>query len=249
LKSLVIDIGNSQVKTAVFEGDRLLESTPVITTLLQELSRIKTIHGEPGRCLLSSVTADTGELLLLQQLFPNCKIVTLRSGLKLPVKVLYKTAGTLGSDRLANACGAWKFNQGKNTLVIDCGTCIKYDYVSADHSYHGGSISPGLQMRYKALYKYTGRLPLITPTEFFPELVGNSTELSIRSGVENGMLEEIKGIINRYRELFDQTDIILTGGDHVKFAGKLKSPIFVAPNLTLNGLKVILDYNDQEYHQ
>ena len=109
----------------------------------------------------------------------------------------------------------------------------------------GGSISPGLGMRYKALTRFTSQLPYFKPVEEFPELTGQSTEGAIRSGVENGILEEVNGIIHRYRELFDQTHIILTGGDHAKFADKLKSPIFVAPNLTLTGLKVILDHNDQ----
>ena len=168
----------------------------------------------------------------------------MRSGLLLPVKVLYKTPETLGNDRLANVCGARIQYPDANVLVIDMGTCIKYDFISADGFYHGGGISPGLTMRYKALTRFTSQLPYFKPVEEFPVLIGQSTEGSMRSGVENGILEEVKGIISQYQELFDQTLIMLTGGDCAKFADKLKSPIFVAPNLTLSGLKVILDHND-----
>ncbi len=125
------------------------------------------------------------------------------------------------------------------------GTCIKYDFVSSQGIYQGGSISPGLVMRYKALTRFTSQLPYYKPVEIFPDLIGQSTEGAIRSGVENGMLGELNEIVLRYKELFDQTQIIITGGDHTRFADKLKSPIFVAPNLTLTGLKVILDHNDQ----
>ncbi len=173
------------------------------------------------------------------------RLLFVRSGLLLPIKVLYKTPETLGNDRLANVCAAWSLYPEQNSLVIDLGTCIKYDFVSASGTYPGGSISPGLSMRYKALTRFTSQLPYFKPVDEFPELTGQSTEGAIRSGVENGILEEVNGIIARYQELFDQTRIILTGGDHSKFADKLKSVIFAAPNLTLTGLKVILDHNDQ----
>ena len=162
----------------------------------------------------------------------------------LPVRNGYKTPQTLGQDRIANACAAWKFNPDKNTLTIDLGTCIKYDFVDETGLYHGGAIAPGLAMRYKALTRFTGQLPYFKPIDEFPDLIGQSTESSIRSGVENGILFELKGAIEAYSQQFGRTSVILTGGDHPKFADKLKSPIFVAPNLTLNGLKVILDAND-----
>ena len=209
-----------------------------------DLRRMINASEDPFSCIVASVKMPEPEILSHLEFIKDLKIIFIRSGILLPVKLLYKTPETLGNDRLANSCGAWKLNKNRNSLVIDMGTCIKYDFVTLTGEYQGGSISPGLVMRYKALTQFTGQLPYFKPNEDFPALTGQSTETSMRSGVENGILEEIKGIINRYREVFDQTDIILTGGDHNKFVDKLKSPIFVAPNLTLIGLKEILDRND-----
>jgi type III pantothenate kinase len=242
---LVIDIGNSRTKIALFEGDAIRETHSLKGKFLTTITKLAANHGIPKSCIVSKVQSEEVEILESLKPIEKSRIVFLRSGLLLPLKVLYKTPETLGSDRLANACGAWALNPGCNSLVIDMGTCIKYDFVSDQGNYPGGSISPGLGMRYKALTRFTSQLPYFKPNDEFPSLTGQSTEGSIRSGVENGILEEVNGIINRYKELSDQTHIILTGGDHLKFADKLKSPIFVAPNLTLSGLKVILDHNDQ----
>ncbi len=241
---LVIDIGNSRTKIAVFEDDLIRELRSVEKNFSGIITSIVKSHGPPVRCIVSNVRLDKSLILEYLHTIPQKNIIFTGSNLILPIKVLYKTPETLGNDRLANACGAWKLNTGKNTLVIDMGTCIKYDFVNKAGEYMGGSISPGLNMRYQALSQFTGQLPYFKPVEEYPMLVGQSTEEAIRSGVENGILEEVRGILNRYQELTDQTHIILTGGDHSKFADQLKSPIFVAPNLTLTGLKVILDHND-----
>jgi type III pantothenate kinase len=241
---LVIDIGNTRTKIAVFEGDLIRELHPAKKNISAIITRIIKKLGIPAGCIVSHVQLERSEILTALHPVPESSVVFIRPGLKLPIKVLYKTPETLGNDRLANACGAWKLNPGKNSLVIDMGTCIKYDFVNQDGEYPGGSISPGLAMRYKALSRFTGQLPYFKPVEEFPQLTGQSTEGAMRSGVENGILEEVNGILCRYQELADQTHIILTGGDHSKFADQLKSPIFVAPNLTLTGLKVILDHND-----
>lgn len=241
---LVLDVGNTRTKIAVFIGDTIIETRTIKGKFISDLGRLIQLHGNPVASIVATVAATEQELRPeLEAVIPG-KLLFIRSGLKLPVKNNYKTPQTLGHDRLANACGAWKYNQNKNSLVIDLGTCIKYDFIDATGAYHGGAISPGLAMRYKALTRFTGQLPYFKPVEEFPALIGQSTESSIRSGVENGILEELKGTIAQYRTQFDPLDVILTGGDHPKFADKLKSAIFVAPNLTLNGLKEILDYND-----
>ncbi len=241
---LILDIGNTRTKVAVFNENNIIESKSVKGDFSDDISKIIQIHGTPLSCMVSTVSSSEEEVRTKLNFMKLSQLFFIRSGMRLPVKVLYKTPETLGNDRLANACGAWKLNPGRNNLVIDLGTCIKYDFVTFQGEYHGGSISPGLLMRYQALSRFTGQLPYFKPNEEIPPLTGQSTEGSIRSGVENGMVEEMKGIINRYREVFDQSDIIMTGGDHSKFADQLKSPIFVAPNLTLLGLKEILDYND-----
>ena len=241
---LVIDNGNTRTKIAVFEGDLIRELFSVSKKISTPVSRIVKKYGMPSGCIVSHVHLGKDAMLSALEAIPEKLIVFTSIALRLPVKVTYQTPLTLGHDRLANACGAWKLNPGKNTLVIDMGTCIKYDYVNSSSEYTGGSISPGLEMRYKALARFTGQLPYFKPVVEFPGLTGQSTEGAIRSGVENGILEELRGILRRYSELTDQTHIIITGGDHSKFADQLKSPIFVAPNLTLTGLKVILDHND-----
>jgi len=242
---LVIDIGNTRTKIALFNEDAMVDSHSVKGNFSVVLSKLVADHGVPVSCMVSRVSMDDAEIMTAIEPIKGARILFLRSGLLLPIKVLYKTPETLGNDRLANVCGAWAMNQEKNSLVIDFGTCIKYDFISNAGIYSGGSISPGLSMRYKALTRFTSQLPYFKPVDEFPELIGQSTEGAIRSGVENGILEEVKGIIARYQEMNNQTLIVLTGGDQSKFADKLKSPIFAAPNLTLTGLKVILDHNDQ----
>lgn len=242
---LVIDEGNTLVKMAVFRDQELSEPVKLRKLAAGDLMQIAESNPDLHSVIWSSVR-DTDSLPAeFAELPPHVKVVPLRSGLLLPVKVKYKTPETLGHDRLANACGASVLFKNQNVLVIDMGTCIKYDFVTADNSYAGGSISPGLNMRYKALSRFTEKLPYLKYlSPEFPELTGQSTEGSIRSGVEQGILAEADGICRKYMELHNDLKIILTGGDHERFADKLKSPIFVAPNLTLKGLKAILDHND-----
>jgi type III pantothenate kinase len=168
--------------------------------------------------------------------------IFLNAGTPIPIKNQYKTPETLGNDRLANAVGATIIFPEKNVLIIDMGTCIKYDFIDKNKNYHGGAISPGLEMRFKSLDKFTDQLPLIEPSENF-SLTGRSTEESILSGVQNGIIFEINGMIDQYKKKHDELKVIITGGDHAFFANHLKSSIFAAPNLTLQGLNEILEYN------
>lgn len=241
---LVIDIGNSLTKIACFKGDEIVEVITVKSNIFSGVSALSHQYGIPKSCLISIVKGSADDTIAELKLSGIEKTVVIRSGLRLPVKIGYKTPETLGSDRLANACGAWQLYPDKNILVVDLGTCIKYDFITLKGEYLGGAISPGLRMRYKALSHFTDQLPYFKPDTEFPDLVGQSTEGSIRSGVENGILAELDGTINRYETIYHSLIIIFTGGDHSRFADKVKSPIFVAPNLTLNGLKVILDHND-----
>lgn len=241
---LVIDIGNSLTKIACFSGDEMIEVVAIKSNILSVVAALSNKYGIPKSCLISSVKGSAEDLIAELKQSGIEKTVVIRSGLRLPVKIAYKTPETLGSDRLANACGAWLLFPDENILVVDLGTCIKFDLITLKGEYQGGGISPGLKMRYKALSSFTGQLPYFKPETTFPELIGQSTEGSIRSGVENGILAELNGIINRYETMLQSIIIIFTGGDHSRFADKVKSPIFVAPNLTLNGLKVILDHND-----
>jgi type III pantothenate kinase len=241
---LVIDIGNTLTKIAVFNNEIITEILGVKSNITASVSSLVSKYGTPESCLISSVKGPTDNIVNGIQQLGIKKVVTIRSGLRLPVKMAYKTPETLGSDRIANACGAVQSYPDQNVLVVDLGTCIKYDLITESGVYMGGGISPGLKMRYKALSSFTGQLPYFKIIPSFPELIGQSTEGSIRSGVENGIIAELDGIIDQYQLTYKSLTTILTGGDNVRFADKLKNTIFVAPNLTLNGLKVILDHND-----
>ena len=155
---------------------------------------------------------------------------------------MYTTPATLGVDRIAAICGAIEIFPQQNCLVVDAGTCINYEFLDAALNYHGGAISPGIQMRFDALHKFTARLPLIK--EFNKtELVGNSTESCMTSGVVNGVVAEVNGIIEKYAQKFPDLGVILCGGDAYFFENNLKQPIFAAPDLVLHGLNRILQHN------
>lgn len=246
MRKLIIDRGNTLTKVAVFEEDALVDLHTLGRRPVSELSRLVDSADPVGSAIIASVAGDT-ELFeeALKSVGIN-RVIRVRSGLLLPLRITYKTPDTLGADRIANVCGAQFRFPHQNCLVVDLGTCIKYDLLTEDGSYPGGSISPGMGIRYRALHQFTGKLPLVepSPTEAFPALTGQSTVASLRSGVEQGILAELDGITESYRQQYKGLKIILTGGDHARFADQLKSPIFVAPNLTLEGLRVILDHND-----
>ena len=243
---LVIDAGNTLIKGAVFENSQIIERFHTKGKSLADfLLAVSALDQLPQQALISSVRADSDSLYeSLTDLGIN-QVLSFRSGLKLPIKIQYKTPETLGTDRIANACMASAIFPKDNILAIDIGTCIKFDMVTSDQEYLGGSISPGVKIRYKGLSSFTGKLPYFKKMqEEFPELIGTSTEGSIRSGVENGILCEINGMIDAYEQRFDNLKIALTGGDANRFSQLLKkSGIFVEPELTLRGLHLILKTN------
>ena len=160
-----------------------------------------------------------------------------------PFKNLYQTPSTLGKDRIAAVAGAFSLYPNRNVLVIDAGTCITYDFLTDKGEYLGGGISPGIRMRFKAMHTFTGKLPLIEPDEY-DGLIGRSTRESMLSGVYNGVISELNGLISLYQEQFGDIMVIITGGDHEFLHNKLKISIFAAPDLVLLGLNEIFDYND-----
>jgi type III pantothenate kinase len=190
--------------------------------------------------IISSVKTD--EALISSWASKAKRYFILNSDLPLPITNLYATPKTLGMDRLAAVCGAHQLFPSDNCLIIDAGTCITYDFKDKEANYHGGSISPGLAMRFKAVHTFTAKLPLVTPKPGV-KLIGQSTETSIQSGVVNGLLAEIEGIIRQYLEKFPELQVILCGGDAGFFENQLKASIFASPELVLMGLNTILNYN------
>jgi len=238
---LIIDFGNTLQKFARFHGKKLVDVKVYRNITPGELMDYIDNKGPFEGCILSSVTEckkGISNILKKQKKFIECSHLV-----KLPIRLKYKTPETLGHDRIAAAVGGRALHPGKDVLVIDAGTCITYDITTKDGDYLGGAISPGMQMRFKAMHTFTGKLPLVEMDEF-DRLIGRTTRESILSGVINGVIEEINGVIRQYRQLYPELVVILTGGDHQFLHNKLKNSIFAAPELVLQGLNEILDYND-----
>ena len=237
--NLTIDIGNSLVKVGLFDNDDLIEALTYDSFSTDELTSLITKH-HPKRAIISSVgdrKAAFDKLLSGLSLF-----IKLSHETPLPITNKYETPKTLGNDRLALVVGANKSYPGEDALVIDTGTSITYDFINSNGEYLGGSISPGLDMRFKALNTFTERLPLIKPAE--PEgLVGRSTEASILSGVVDGTASEIDGMIEQYKSAYPDVKVLVTGGNLNFFESRLKNQILALPNLLLQGLNHILNHN------
>ena len=178
----------------------------------------------------------------LEQLsFP---VIRLTHETPVPIKNLYKTPETLGADRLAAVIGANAIRPNRDLLIIDAGTCITFDFIDKHGQYHGGNISPGMEMRLKALHAFTAKLPEVTADGETPTY-GDSTETAIRAGVYHGIAFEIEGYIRQLQKNYPQLLVFLTGGDRFSFDTNLKSSIFADSFLVLKGLNRILAYNDK----
>jgi type III pantothenate kinase len=244
LINLVIDIGNSRTKLALFNQHDLMFSVPIDQLTVNHVKMLKDEHPQLCRSILSSVKPVDNELL--QFLSGNFDLfIELDHQTKLPIKNLYKTPETLGKDRIAAAVGANELFPDQNLLVIDAGTAITYDLVSEKKQFIGGNISPGMEMRFKALNHFTGKLPLINYSNDF-HLFGTNTTDAIRAGVQNGILYEIEQTIEVFSRIYQNLQVVLTGGDSIFLAKRLDDSIFVHLNLTLIGLNRILEYNSKK---
>jgi type III pantothenate kinase len=235
--NLVIDLGNSYAKVGIFVDDKLLQ---ILVTNKNEYNRIYELipTGNYQLAIVSSVIETP--LSFINSLQKICKKVLLfDKSTKIPIKIKYKTPETLGNDRLALAVGGSTLYKSKNILIIDAGSCITYDFVKSNGIYFGGAISPGIEMRFKALNSFTDRLPLIK-LENVSKYIGRDTKESILSGVVNGVNSEINSAINYYKTKYISLKIVLTGGDAIFLAKKIKSRIFVEPNFLLLSLNQIL---------
>ncbi len=236
---LVIDQGNTLVKVALFENDELIFVKHLSSINAEEINNLGINSDAISTGIISSVADDPSSVT---NFFKSIRWLILDHNTRLPITNKYATPETLGKDRLAAVVGASAIFPGKDILVIDIGTAITYDFITKNKEYIGGSISPGLTIRYKALHTFTGRLPLIE-SAVYNDLTGKNTHESILSGIMNGVLFELNGFINEYEQVYPGLEIILTGGDAFYFDKKLKSHIFASPNLVLNGLKLILQHN------
>ena len=242
--NLVIDVGNSRTKLAVFNDNHLTSSTAIQELTKEEvLSFIKPIPEKVKNVMISSVDKNFPEL---DSFFNGCfdHFLQLSHELSLPIQMEYETPETLGMDRLSAVVGARSHFPDADILVIDAGTCITYDFISKTGKYLGGGISPGVNMRFNALHNFTGRLPLIDwKNDEKIDLIGNNTQNAMKSGVLNGVIAELEGIITEYECNHPALKIVVTGGDSKIFDFVSKKSIFADPNLVLLGLNKILRYN------
>lgn len=235
--NVVLDFGNTRIKLGCFDGETLLQY--IIYDQWDELT-VALTQLKPHHIMVCSVVELTA--LQLSQINKIAPSFIFLHNTPIPIINLYKSASTLGSDRLAAAIGANFLNPNKNILVIDAGTCIKYNFVSKNNEYVGGGISPGLQMRFKALQHFTDKLPLVSFDENYNQLIGTDTQESIKMGVQLGLIAEVKEIIAQYISNFKDINIVLTGGDTSILQKGLKNNIFADPNLILKGLNRVLNY-------
>ena len=243
MHTLALDIGNTAVKAGCFEEDALREMATGLSAA-QVLELVQ--RWQPQHVIISSVAEDAAlRADELREQVPG-EIVTFSPATTvIPLRNAYATPHTLGADRLAAAVGATVLRPGQDTLIVDAGTALKLDLVTADGTYHGGSIAPGLGMRLRALHAFTGRLPLLelpVPDATIP-LVGDSTSGSLLSGVVNGTVAEITGLIAQHQQPYPRLGVLLTGGDAAFLAARLRARIFVVPELVLLGLNRILAYH------
>ena len=238
--NLIIDAGNTRVKVAVFENDTVFEL--LVIDKRKILSEIKKILKEYNITsgILSSVSFISEKTL--EKLQNLVQLTILSSSTSVPFSNLYKTPTTLGVDRIALAASAVYNFPEKNTLIIDAGTCITFDFVNSESQYLGGAISPGIKMRFDALNYFTAKLPLLEKEEV-NSFIGGNTKESMNSGVVNGVIQEIEGVINQYKKKYTDLTVVLTGGDTNFLSKQLKSSIFANQNFLLQGLNRILIFN------
>jgi len=240
--NLIVDAGNTYVKVAVFQENKMLLHESFEKEFFQKkIEETLQQYSEIDRMITSSVTTlSEATKQFLDTL--SIQVHTLTHETKVPFYNHYATPKTLGVDRIALVVAAVSQYPKQNVLIIDAGTCITYDFKTEKEIYLGGGISPGLQLRYKALHLLTANLPLLQPQ--IPEsYIGDSTESAIHSGVSVGAITEIDGIINRYKEQFQHLTVILTGGDANFLAKRLKNTIFANSKFLLQGLNNVLEYN------
>ena len=241
--NLVIDIGNTRTKFSVFNRGEVLISVPVDEFLPEHIDVLQNEHPELHHVILAAVKDYSPKLkTALQNKFKQ--FIELNSNTPLPIENCYKTPETLGKDRIAAAVGGFDLYPDTNLLIIDAGTAITYDILNEKHQYLGGNISPGIEMRFKALHQFTGKLPHIS-RKTFDKLYGTTTEEAILAGVQHGVVFEVDKAIETFKEFYTNLKVIITGGDADFFDKKLKNSFFVNFNLTALGLNRILEYNGE----
>ena len=238
--NLIIDVGNTNVKAAVFEQDTIIDLEVFDKkNILSEIKKILKNYKISSGIMSNVASISEKNIIELQKVV---KLTLISSKTNTPFINLYKTPNTLGVDRIALVTCAVKKYPNKNVLIIDAGTCITFDFVNNKSEYLGGAISPGIKMRFNALHNFTANLPLLEKKEL-ENFIGKSTIESINSGVVNGVLKELDGVILEYIKKYGNLTVVLTGGDTKFLSKQLKSSIFANQNFLLLGLNELLIFN------
>ncbi len=240
---LIIDFGNTFTKLAVFRQYIIIKQYQFNNLNVIDIENIIEKYPQIRSVIVSSVINYSDEIK--QYLKNKLSFFELDHLTLIPIINKYKSPKTLGKDRIAAVVAAATLYPNKHVLVIDAGTCITYDLVNDNKEYFGGSISPGINMRFKALHEFTSNLPYVEANKV-DYLIGSNTEESILSGVYNGLIHEIDGIIWSYKENYENLTVILSGGDYIYFDKRLKNNIFALPNIVMIGLNVILEFNERK---
>jgi type III pantothenate kinase len=238
---LIVDIGNTRTKLVAFDKGTPVEECFDEGCNLNLMSPFTTKYSFDS-AILSSTVSLTAEAKRQWDALPCPTLHFSPATTPIPLRNLYHTPQTLGSDRLAAAVGAWTLKPERNLLIIDAGSCITFDVVTADGAYIGGNISPGLRARLRAINDYFPRLPLVKAEGDVPEL-GYDTETAIRAGVIEGMRHEIEGYIRYFNVKYADLLVFLTGGDQFNLDNTIKSITFADPFVVPRGLDAILSFN------
>ena len=238
--NLTIDIGNTRTKLGFFAEKQLIEKIVLEKWNLTDLKAI--LNNQNVENIICS-TVKTVNKQMVNYLKQDWYFLNLDSNTSLPIQNLYGTPKTLGKDRLAAVVGAFDLFPKQNCLVIDAGTCTTYDLLDAQGNYLGGNITPGLNMRYKAMQHFTAKLPLVDKLEEVKNGIGKNTIEALQVGGGLGNILEMEAWILYFQDKFKGINTILTGGDAEYFGKRLKTKIFVNSNLVLIGLNKILNHN------
>ncbi len=240
LTTLCLDFGNTRLKAAIFENDIFKEELVLHDDSVLTIEKLL-IQYKPQKAILSSViihNPDIEHILAERTSFHKLSHLT-----KINFTTPVGKPESIGADRLALVAAAVHYFPGKNNLVVGLGSCITYNFINQNHEFLGGSISPGMEMRFKAMNEYTALLPLVQKDWNFP-VIGYDTKTNLQSGVIAGITYEIKGFIDYYASKYSNFNVVLTGGDSGYFAGQLKNKIFADLNFLFKGLYALSETNN-----
>ncbi|MDA9276340.1 type III pantothenate kinase [Flavobacteriaceae bacterium] len=241
--NLVIDIGNTAVKVYLFKNNEIIKREVLSENALIQYLKLIAID-DIRNIICSSVTKSYKDQL--SKIFKNSNYFDFSdNNLKIPFTNNYETKKSLGQDRIGLISSAVLKFQDQNSLVIDMGTCITYDFIDSQNIYHGGAISPGIRMRYSSFSNYTSNLPLLKFQDI-TKIIGANTEESLHIGINNGIVGEINQYINSLKKSYSEFNVIITGGDSIFLLNKIKNAIFADQDFLASGLNYIIKLNEGE---